>query len=137
MVTRKHNQELVLGLINSLTADEDLRQDLWVEYLSGEPLDTIHSKVLSLLITYHIQARSDIGLLLSQIDLPDNFVNFFSDIELHTMYLLFLGYNIGDISVALGKSRVAISDAITSLKNKKVWKKWRLNATSVIKRSLV
>ena len=70
--------------------------------------------------------------------IPTNFFSVFNDVECHTLYLLYLGYNIGEISVTLGISRVAVTKVMSSISNKNVWGniEWHLSDHLPIKRSL-
>ena len=113
------NQEKISQLINSLTVNEDIRQDLWIAYLSGTPANKLSSKILQILISYDIEERSVKTFTLSSAQ--ESFFNAFSDLESRVMYLLSLGYNVGEISVALGRSRVAILQAVSSMRKNIAW----------------
>jgi hypothetical protein len=117
------DKKKVANLINSLTIDEDIRQDLWVEYLSGTPSSKLYSKILKILIKYDILSREKQISNIIHHSIPENFLNTFSDIESKTLYLLCLGYNIGDISDTLGQDRVSILDAVSSIRQKSTWSK--------------
>jgi hypothetical protein len=126
----------IAGLINSLTNNEDLRQDMWVAYLSGTPLVNLRQKILEKLITYHTQSKVYNAYELSKIDIPLDLLMFFTANERHVMFLLYLGYNIGEISVTLGESRVTIISSILSIKQNTAWNKikWHLNNHSLKKK---
>jgi len=99
-------------IINSLTTDEDLRQDLWVSYLEGTHPTRLSSKILQILITCDTQGRFPI------VCPPDFLLNKMNNLESHVLYLLCLGYNIGKISVALSISRVAVLETMSSIRKK-------------------
>ena len=123
MSTLKREQQKASRLINNLTVNEDLRQDLWVAYLSGTPINSLRTKITELLVNYQIQALDRISLELMQADFPPNFFDVFDDVECHTLYLLYSGYNIGEISVTLSISRVTVLDVVSSIKEKGEWSK--------------
>jgi hypothetical protein len=117
-------------LINSLTGDEDLRQDLWVEYLSGACFSTILDRVIS----SHYHPTPSISQLQSVQHLMRNppshaFLNSFNDIEKTIMCLLAIGYNVGDVSVLLGISEVSIESIIVDISLNEVWKPHGTKAT--------
>lgn len=132
MDTRKASQ-----LINSLTANEDLRQDLWVEYLSGTPISKLPSKAFEKAVAYDIQSSDRAAYELAILDIPLNLLNLFNAVEKHVVFLLYLGYNIGEISVTLGESRVTIMGLVSSIKQNIAWDelKWRLKDPSLMKRN--
>ena len=119
-------------LINSLTINEDLRQDLWVAYLSGTPIANLSQKIIENLISYDIQSKEAAAYELAISNIPQEISDLFNSFEKHTMFLLYMGYNIGEISVTLGKSRVAILGLISSIKQNNAWDKlkWRLKDRS-------
>jgi len=126
-------------LINSLTKDEDLRQDLWIEHLSGANLSKLFNKVKNSHIyrTPSIQQLQNIQHLLYSPP-SDTFLNNFNDIEKSIMCLLAIGYNIGDICVLVGISEVSIERIIVDISLNNAWKiEWPSNDVSLMKRSLV
>jgi hypothetical protein len=108
-------------IINLITKDEDLRQDLWVAYLSGIPLHKLPTTILQQYIINDINSQDAKIYQLAKLDIPIKSFNILNNHEKYTLLLLYLGYNIGEISVTLGKSRVAILELIASIKQNKMW----------------
>ena len=105
--------------INQITTDEDLRQDLWVAYLSGVPLSQLSNNILNKLLTDEINSQDKAALELIYSHIPLKLLNILTNDEKHVLFLRYLGYNIGEISVKLGKSRVAILNLLSSIKKNK------------------
>lgn len=119
-------------LINSLTLNEDLRQDLWVAYLSGTPANQLPQKAIESLITSDIQSQDFAAYELSLLELPQELLNSLTDEEKLVMFLLYLGYNIGEVSVLLGESRVVVLELISSVKQNEAWEKFEWHSSSVV-----
>lgn len=111
----------VSQLINSLTLNEDLRQDLWVAYLSGTPISQLHTKAFQKIIQNDILSKDIAAYELANSDISSKLLGILSSAEKHVVFLLYLGYNIGEISVTLGKSRVTIIELVSSIKQKIAW----------------
>lgn len=122
----------VSDLINCLTNDEDLRQDLWVHYLGGNPLDSFESHLRNIEseqadekdlrhVTYYLlnnPPSQAFYLLLTK----------FTAFEQSIMCLLALGFTISQISRYKSISEVRIRQAIVAIRYNKVWeeKQWLL-----------
>ena len=122
-------------LIKNLTINEDLRQDLWVAYLSGTPLKQLPQKALESIITSDFQSKDHAAYELFSMDIPQEMLNSLADEEKHIVFLLYLGYNIGEVSVLLGKSVVVVLELISSLKQKDTWEKLSWHSSSVVSAS--
>lgn len=115
-------------LINCLTNDEDLRQDLWVYYLSGNPVESLSDHLeklvadrLTILNQEHIKAMmwkllrdpvSERFLL---------FLNNFSDFEKSLMCLLALGCTVQEIATYKGISEMRIKQALHVIRYNNNW----------------
>lgn len=116
----------VSSLINCLTNDEDLRQDLWVCYLSGTPVESFESRLKRIKVEYSddIELRKSIWLLienppsetLSAI-LQENF----TDYERSVICCLMLGLTVDKISNIKGISEVRIRQSIATIRYNDCW----------------
>lgn len=111
-------------LIENLTPDEDLRQELWLHFLSGAAtssfenhLETIriHNRIIN-----ELQQKTHIFVRLSDDKIATLLENF-PDIEKSIIYLLSLGLDPLEISKYKGISLVMINQAILSINLSKVW----------------
>jgi hypothetical protein len=118
--------ETVTNLINCLSNDEDVRQDLWVHYLSGTPVESLDAHLAKIQAEY----RQDIELqkaLWSLIQNPpseklqkliaDNFTNY----ERKIIFYLMLGLDTSKISDLKGISEVRIRQSIATIRYNKCW----------------
>ncbi len=121
-------------LINSLTEDEDLRQDLWVAHLSGAPISQLFNTAVDARI-FNIYTKIEQPQIIQQLfssPLPDQFLNNFSDIQRSIMCLLTIGYNIGEVCVHLGMNEVSIRRIIREISQNKAWDNlWPSNVISM------
>jgi hypothetical protein len=116
----------VNSLINCLTNNEDVRQDLWVCYLSGAPIESLENRLERIKFEYSddIELRKAIWQLihnpiseeLSQM-LKDNF----TDYERTIICYLMLGMDASKISVVKGISEVRIRQSIATIRYNKIW----------------
>jgi len=124
MDTRKKKQQKVERLINSLAQSEDIKQDLWVDYLTGTDLSSLVFKAYQHKLTYHSQSEHNESLhALLYNPPPTEFIEKFTECEREVMYLFTLGYNIGEVCVHLGISLVGVQQLLSSIRSKKVWDK--------------
>lgn len=131
-------QQEAQQLINRLTDNEDYRQDLWIEFLSGHydlstRLERIHLRneeiekfqdSLHQLITH--PCSSSINKILESFPLPEKSI----------IYWLMLGYNIDDISRYKGISQVRLHQMITVIRRNSGWNTWLLKDTSTTTKKL-
>lgn len=115
----------VSHLINCLTNDDDLRQELWVYYLDGNPVESFNSHLEKMAATFEddITVRRSLWKLLK--DPPNeqfqNFLENFTDFERSIIIVLMLGLTIEKISSYKGISEVRIRQAIASIRYNKCW----------------
>ena len=116
----------VSSLINCLTNDEDIRQDLWVCYLSGEPVESLQSRLERIKIEYSDDTylREAIWDLIKNpvshklsLMLHDNF----TDYERNIITCLMLGLNSDQISRLKGISEVRIRQSIATIRYNRCW----------------
>jgi len=118
--------ETVGLLINSLTKDEDLRQELWVHYLDTNSVDSLsnHLQKLSLeskeienfkanawylMNKYHSQQLSDI-------------IETFTEFEKSVVCLVMLGFDINKIAKIKGISEVRIRQTMLNIRYNPSWR---------------
>lgn len=113
-------------LINCLTNDEDLRQDLWVCYLSGTPVESFESRLKRIKVEYSddIELQKSIWLLIENPPsetlsavLQENF----TDYERSIICCLMLGLEISKISNIKGISEVRIRQSIATIRYNDCW----------------
>jgi hypothetical protein len=111
-----------MKLINSLTNDEDLRQDLWVAHLSGLGHSELSLKVkqYNLINIEESCHKQDIAFLLRN-PLPDDFLSNFTDFERRILYLLAIGYNKGEVGVLLGIGQVRVEQSMWIISKNAAW----------------
>jgi hypothetical protein len=113
-------------LINSLTNDEDLRQELWVHYLSGHSTNSFDIYLEKIKFEYcdDIELKEAIWALIKNppsdalLGILDNFTDF----ERSIICLLMLGLDVDKISAAKGISEVRIRQSIATIRYNNVWK---------------
>lgn len=118
-------RETVCSLINCLTDNEDLRQELWVHYLSGNPVDSFseHLEKLKSEQEDHAYISSTVWQLLKG-QYAEEFsvvVEALSDYERSVMFLAILGFSVPTISERKGISQVRIRQTLTSIRYNDVW----------------
>ena len=116
----------VSNLINCLTNDEDLRQDLWVCYLSGTPVESFESRLERLKLEYsdEIELRRNIWDLLKNPpseELTNFLASNFTDYERKIIFYLMLDLDAGQISQLKGISEVRIRQSIATIRYNKCW----------------
>ena len=109
-------------LINSLAHDEDIKQDLWLDYLTGIDLNLLVFKAYQHKLKYHSQSV-DNSFLNDLLHNPPakEFIEKFTDYEKELMCLFALGYNIGEVCVHLGISLVGVKQLLSTIRSKKAW----------------
>ena len=115
-------------LINSLVQCEDIRQDLWLDYLTGIDLSLLVFKAYQHKLKYNIQTMRNYSLDSLLHNPPkEEFLENFTNSEKELMYLFALGYNIGEVCVHLGINQVGIKQLLSTIRSKEAWDKiWLL-----------
>jgi hypothetical protein len=121
--SKKHKK--IERLINSLTHNEDIKQDLWVEYLAGADMKTILFKAHQHGIKYKNWLQSNSSFICDLLYNPpeEDFIQNFNDQERELMCLFALGYNVGEVCVHLGTTRVQVEHLLSSIRGKNTWSK--------------
>lgn len=113
------------SLINCLTSDEDLRQDLWIHYLSGNSVESFSSHLDKVRIEYSddLKLRNAIWQLIHNppSEKLTSILDNFTDLERSMICLLMLGLSAKEISVIKGISEVRIRQSIASIRYNQCW----------------
>lgn len=121
--------ESISKLINSLTKDEDIRQDLWVHYLNGTPIEQLNTHLVKIKAEY----SEDLELQKSIWDLINNppreelynlIQNSFTDYERSIICCLMLGLTSSKISEIKGISQVRIRQTIATIRYNQCWEEF-------------
>lgn len=120
--------EAVGILINCMTNNEDLRQDLWVHYLSGNSIDSFVSHLEKITLEYSDDLRIKHAIWNAlQNPISDNLESFlktFSDFERSILCYLMLGFSIEQISSYRGISSVRIRQTVSNIRYNSSWEKF-------------
>lgn len=116
----------VSNLINCLSNDEDTRQDLWVSYLSGTPIEQFSARLTRIKAEYTDDSELQKSIwLLIQNPLSENLQDLietnFTDYERSIICLLVLGCDSSKISDIKGISQVRIRQSIATIRYNKCW----------------
>lgn len=116
----------VSNLISCLSNDEDVKQDLWVHYLSGTPVESLNARLASIKAEY----REDLELQKAIWDLLKNppseelstlITTNFTEYERSIICLLMLGQDASQISEIKGISQVRIRQTLATIRYNKCW----------------
>lgn len=120
--------EAVGTLINCLTENEDQRQDLWVHYLSGNPVDSFvsHLEKLSLEYSDDLQVKYAVWNLIQNppSEKFELFLNGFSEFEKSILCCLMLGFTIEQIAQHRGISQVRIRQTVSNIRYNTMWEQY-------------
>lgn len=120
--------EEVSSLINCLTSNEDLRQELWVHYLEGNPVDsfTLHLQKITLEYSEDVRLREAIWQFFSNPPSPklNSVIEEFNDFERSIIFLLMIGQSVSQISAIKGINEVRIRQTISSIRYNSAWDKY-------------
>lgn len=116
----------VSNLINCLSNDDDVRQDLWVHYLSGTPVESLEARLVRIKAEYSddIELQKSIWNLIKNPppeELSTLIAANFTDYERNIIFCLMLGLTAGKISEIKGISQVRIRQSIATIRYNKCW----------------
>lgn len=115
----------VSHLINCLTNDDDLQQELWLFYLTGNPVESFvtHLEKMAVIFEDDAVVRESLWKLLT--DPPNEefqeFLQNFTDFERSLIIVLMLGLSVEKISSYKGISEVRIRQAISAIRYNQSW----------------
>lgn len=114
-------------LINSLTDNEDLRQDLWVFYLSGNSPEAISEHLAKISIEYedHDNVRQNLWSILKNppSDGLTSTLETFTDYERSIIFLMLVGCTVDQISQHKGINQVRVRQVLASIRYNSCWDK--------------
>jgi hypothetical protein len=114
--------QMVQDLIMVLTKNEDLRQDLWVAYLSGEIDSTFSDKLKSLSLSYDIQdSSSELTYFILNLGIEQEELDQLSDLQRSILFLTLLGYSLEQVGEYNGVKQVIINKAMVDLNKHPLW----------------
>lgn len=119
----------VSELINCLSNDEDVRQDLWVHYLSGTPVESLEARLSRIQAEYAEDARLQHAIWNLAKNPPREELSKlieinFTDYERSIICCLMLGLNSSKISEIKGISQVRIRQTIATIRYNKCWEEF-------------
>lgn len=116
------DQRAVYQLISALTKNEDLRQDLWVAYLSKDIPSTFTNKLKQLSQQQELNKHcSDNISKILELNIPEEALNELSDLQRSILLMVVLGYSLEQISEYNGVKQVTINREMVSLSKHPVW----------------
>lgn len=118
----------ISNLINCLSNDEDIRQDLWVSYLAGTPVESLEARLV------RIKAQHQEDKELQQTiwnliynppseELSNLIHKNFTEYERSIICCLMLGLTVEKISNIKGISEVRIRQSIATIRYNDCWEK--------------
>lgn len=121
--------EIVSKLINSLSNDEDIRQDLWVTYLNGVPMEQLNAHLAKLKAEYSEdrELQKSIWTLINNPPREElhNLIEMnFTEYERSIICCLMLGLSSDRISEIKGISQVRIRQTIATIRYNSVWEEF-------------
>ncbi len=116
----------VSHLINCLSKDEDIRQDLWVSYLSGTPIESLDERLARITAEHSLETelQEAIWQLIENPpseELSTLIANNFTNYERSIIFCLMLGLTSSRISALKGISQVRIKQSIATIRYNKCW----------------
>lgn len=134
-------EDKILQLINNLTNDDDLRQELWLHYLSGNHPSsfTSHLQKIKLESSQYQKLQETIWQFITNDDPTAeqvvDIVNQLTDLERSIVALLMIGVSVEHISRYKAISPIRINQAISAIRNNTNWEKiWHSNDRSQTKK---
>ena len=116
------DQRMVQTLISALTKNEDLRQDLWVAYLSGEINSTFTKKLQQLSISQDVEKTAADSLQkILDLNIPQDILNQLSDLQCCILLMTILGYNLEQVGRYNGVEQVIVDKEMVSLHKHPIW----------------
>lgn len=116
----------ISNLINRLSNNEDTRQDLWVYYLSGTPVESLDTLLVKIEAenSFEVELQEAIWNLIENPpseELSTIIETNFSEYERSIIFCLMLGLNSSKISNLKGISQVRIKQSIATIRYNTCW----------------
>ena len=117
--------DLVQMHINSLTEDNDLRQELWVTYLEGASLSDLSDQKIKIEQEEqkYQQMKSAFQYILDNppSDFFHEILSNFTSVEQEVLCMLALGCEINEISQYNSISEVRLRQMVVNIRNSNIW----------------
>ncbi len=121
---------MIQALISVTTKDKDLRQDLWVAYLSGEIDSTFSKKLQQLSILKDIEKRIPNNFQdIIDLNIPQDILDQLSDIQCSILFMTILGYSLEQVGRYNGVRQVIVDKEKESLSKHPVWEQYGIKET--------
>jgi len=116
------DQLMVNQLISALTSNKDLRQDLWVCYLSHEIDSTFSNKLQQLSLIEKVeQAALHNYQNLIDLEIPQDLLSELSDLQCQILFMTILGYTPEQVGRYNGVKQVVIAKEMAGLIQHPLW----------------
>lgn len=124
-------------IINRLTSNEDIRQELWVRYLEGASICSLPSIYKDIDRNIHaLEALDQTYQEQSSKPYWPKLLKLFSEHELQVILLLTAGHDIISIARYKGIAEVKLRQMISVIRSHEIWKEiWPSKQDSLIKRN--
>ena len=119
----KRPVETIFQIINSLTTDEDYRQDLWVFYLENNSAIAFayFLERIKLGQKRYVKDKKFVQDVFKDSSKLQKFLLNFTDFEKEIMFLMAMGYTASKIARYKGISEVRILQALDVIKGRHAW----------------
>lgn len=119
----------VSNLINCLSNDEDVRQELWVYYLSDKPVESLEARLVRIKAEHDEDQELQKAIWQLVNDPPSEELstliqNNFTEYEKSVICCLLLGLDSGKISTIKGISQVRIKQSLHTIRYNPCWSKF-------------
>lgn len=118
--------EMVGLLINNLTKNEDLRQELWVHYLDTNSVDSLSNHLHKLSLenqeTENFKANAWYLMNKSHSKQLSDLIETFTEFEKSVVCLVMLGFDINKIAKIKGISEVRIRQTMLNIRYNPSWR---------------
>jgi len=116
-------------LIDNLTSDEDLRQELWVHYLSGNSSESFKDSLERIKLQHSINEEFNKVVYEAFNYRPSikfvSFLDSFTEFEQNILYMLMLGLSLQQISLIKGIDEVRIEQCVASIRYNNIWNEYQ------------
>jgi hypothetical protein len=119
-----NQKDLVTTLINCLTSNLDIRQELWVHYLSGQPITALIELAQKLKSLEDNRIFMELNLESFKVGDSDKLLELmshFTEYDQSIMSLIVIGFSIYEIAVYKGTSVIRIIQTLNAIKYNPYW----------------
>lgn len=116
--------------IDRLTDDEDMRQELWLHYVSKNSVNSLADKLTNIRKENSLHEKLEQALMHVHSNPPTDstivFLNNFSDFEQSIMFLLLMGFSMEEVSEYKGISCIRLNQCISTIRSNSAWEQYGL-----------